>query len=187
MRSLVVALGILFAAPTHAADLSKFPHVKDGSFVEASGAKVLRLSIDVPAPPAEVWKAWTTAEGWKSFAVRNAVVDFRIGGVIETNYAESFTPGAPGNIENVVVAYVPERMLTIQNRKAPAGFANPAEFQQTVTVIELEPVAGGTRVTLSGVGFRPEPAFDDLYGMFAVGNAWTLEKLYERFANRRSD
>lgn len=184
MRTLAaacLAFGLSLSSGALAAEPPRFPAVTDASYRETDGAKVLAVSVDVPAPAAEVWRAWTTTEGWKSFAVKNAVVDFRVGGMIETSYAETFTPGAPGNIVNEIVAYVPERMMTIRNRKAPVGFEDAAEFQRTVTVIELTPIAGGTRVSLSGVGFRPEPAFDRLYAKFSVGNAWTLDKLRQRY------
>lgn len=186
LRRVVLALAAIvgFGAPARAADLSKFQHVQDTSFEETDGDRVLQLAIDVPAPPDAVYAVWTTAEGWESFAVRHARLDrFGVGAVIETSYAETFTPGAPGNIENKIAAYVPGRMITLQTVKAPRGFAHAEEFYRTVTVLEFDPAPdGGTRVTLSGVGFERTPAFDDLYEKFAVGNAYTLEKLRERFA-----
>ncbi|MEP7329513.1 MAG: hypothetical protein ABI777_09895, partial [Betaproteobacteria bacterium] len=38
-----------------------------------------------------------------------------------------------------------------------------------------------TRVTISGVGYGAGPGFDELYGMFQVGNAYSLTQLKQRF------
>jgi len=181
--ALLAALLLALSAPALAAEPPRFPAVADTSFTEPDGDRVMQLSVEVPASRAAVWGAWTTREGWESFAVRHARVDFRVGGVIETSYAAEFTPGAAGNIENVVEAYVPERMLVIRNRKAPAGFADATEFAATATVLEFETLAPDrTRVTLTAVGFAPGPAYDDLLAKFRVGNAYTLDRLRLRFS-----
>lgn len=184
MRTLTIA-AFLIAAAAAAPSIAepRFPHVADTSFVEADGDRVMQLSVVVAASPDQVWRAWTTAEGWKSFAVRNATVDFRVGGIIETNYASEFVPGAPENIRNEVVAYVPERMLTIRTVQTPRGFPNAEAFKRTATILEFAPAEGGTRVQLTAVGFEPGAAFDDLYTKFSFGNAYTLEKLRERFSS----
>ena len=183
MRAKVAALALALASGGGSAWAQGTGAVVDTSFTEPDGDRVLQLSVSIPAPPADVWRAITTAEGWKRLGVRMASVDFRIGGVIETSYNPDARPGQPGNIRNEVVAYVPDRLLVIRNVQAPPGFAHAQEFSQTVSVFELEPTAdSGTLLRLSGVGFRPGPAFDDLYGKFAGGNAYTLNRLRESFS-----
>lgn len=158
------------------------PGVADTSFSEASGHRVLQFSALIPAPPREVWSAVTTAEGWRRLGVRSAVVDFRVGGMIETNYKPDVPVGDRSNIKNQIVAYVPERVLVIRNVQAPPGFPHAAEFAETATVFELDAAGpSATRLTLTGVGFRSGPAFDALHTMFAVGNAYTLEILRKSF------
>src|SRR5262245_16016583 len=41
----------------------------------------------INASPSEVWRIFTTAEGYKQTGVASADVDFRIGGTIRTHYA----------------------------------------------------------------------------------------------------
>jgi uncharacterized protein YndB with AHSA1/START domain len=182
MKVKIAALAVALAAPG-AAWGQAASAVVDSSFSEPDGDRVLQLSATIPAPPEAVWRAITTAEGWKRLGVRMASVDFRIGGVIETSYRADAHPGQAGNIRNEIVAYVPDRMLVIRNVQAPPGFPHAQEFSQTVTVFELQPAEGNTTVLrVSGVGFRPSPAFDALYGMFAAGNAATLDLLRRSFA-----
>ena len=156
--------------------------LRDTSHVEPNGHRVIQLSVEVPAPVPDVWAALTTSEGWRRLGVSFAAVDFRTGGIIETGYAPDATAGATGNIRNQIVAYVPERMLAIRTVQAPPGFPHAAEFMQTATVMELDPVGDHTRLTLTATGFAPGPAFDTLYGFFLRGNGLTLETLRDSFA-----
>lgn len=177
---LVAALTVLAAGPAAAQTSAS---LVDTSHVEANGHRVIQLSVEIPAPPSEVWSALTTAEGWRRLGVSFAEVDFRTGGIIETGYAADAAAGAPGNIHNQIVAYVPGRMLAIRNVKAPPGFPHAAEYAETATVMELEPLgAEGARLTLTATGFAPGPAYDVLYGFFHAGNGQTLEILRDSFA-----
>ena len=182
MREWIVALALVLITPASAAAQSKPDGVTDTSFVEADGDRVIQLTAVAPAPPAAVWQALTSAEGWRRLGVQSAAVDFRVGGMIETNYRPEVPVGDRSNIKNEIVAYVPERLLAIRNVQAPPGFANAAELATTATVIELQPHADGTRVTLTGVGFRPGAAYDALFGQFRGGNRWTLAALAASFA-----
>lgn len=182
MRILVlVAVAALLSGGPAAAQSASQLH--DTSSVEANGHRIIQLSLEIPAPPSEVWTALTTSEGWRRLGVGFASVDLRTGGIIETGYAADAVAGAPGNIRNQITAYVPGRMLAIRNVQAPPGFPHAAEFAETATVMELEPVGDGrTRLTLTATGFAPGPAFDTLYGFFLQGNGMTLEALRNSFA-----
>lgn len=177
---LVAALTVFAGGPAAAQAAGQ---LQDSSSVEPNGHRVIALSIEVPAPPDAVWSALTTSEGWLRLGVSFAHVDFRTGGVIETGYAPDATAGAPGNIRNQIVAYVPGRMLAIRNIQAPPRFPHAAEFAETATVMELDPVGDDrTRVRLTATGFAPGPAFDVLYAFFLRGNGQTLETLRDSFA-----
>lgn len=178
--ALVAALTVMAGGPAAAQTAGQ---LVDTSSVEANGHRIIQLSVQVPAPPSEVWSALTTSEGWRRLGVSFAEVDFRTGGMIETGYAPGSAAGAPGNIGNQIVAYVPGRMLAIRNVKAPPGFPHAAEFAETATVMELDPVGDDqTRVTLTATGFAPGPAYDTLYAFFRQGNGLTLETLRDSFA-----
>jgi uncharacterized protein YndB with AHSA1/START domain len=165
-------------APSDWRPMAGFPDVIDNSDREADGSRTIRLSTRVQAPPDVVWRAISTAEGWKRWAVKAAWVDFRVGGVIETSYDPAAALGSPANIRNEIVAYIPGRMLAIRNIQAPPGFQHAEEFSRTSTVIELLPRGTDeTVVVLTGAGFRPEPAFETLYGQFLQGDAWTLQNM----------
>lgn len=157
---------------------ARFPDVRDTSWREADGSGVIRVSTTVRASSDELWTALSTAEGWKRWAVKQAWVDLRLGGMIETNYDAAATQGARANIRNRIEAYSPGQMLSIRNVQAPPDFEHAEEFSRVVTTLVLTPrSATETEVTLTAVGFRPGPAFDALYTRFIMGDSWTLQNL----------
>ena len=184
IRLLAFASLIYTAAAVRAAEPSwrDFKDVANTSYREASGERSIQLSIDVPATPHDAFTAFTTSDGFSSWAVPIAKVEFRIGGYIEASYDPNAKIGDPGNIKNAIVAYVPDRILVIHNVQAPAEFADQELFQRTVTIIEftaLEP--GRTRVTITNAGYGAGERFDTLYRHFEWGNAYTLQALKTRF------
>jgi uncharacterized protein YndB with AHSA1/START domain len=173
-----VLFTVLASWSTHGAWAADFPNVSDDSYTESNGGRVLKLSIEIDAPVARIWNLLVSAEGWRSWAVPVAWVDFGIGGMIETSYTATASRGQPGNIENAIVAYVPEQLLVIRNVQAPPGFEYAEEFGKTVTVITLRAVSKNrSRIELDGVGFLATPAFDVLLKKFKFGDSWTLEHL----------
>ena len=139
---------------------------------------MIRVSTTVRASAATLWTALSTADGWKRWAVKQAWVDFRLGGMIETNYDAAAVQGARANIRNRIEAYSPGQLLSIRNVQAPPDFEHAEEFSQVVTTIVLTPRSPEeTEVTLTAVGFGPGPAFDALYARFIMGDSWTLQNL----------
>ena len=157
--------------------------VVDASRAEPDGTRTMHLSIEVPAPTADVWAALTTSEGWRGWAAPVAQVEFRLGGIIETSYNLAAAPGAPGNIRNEIVAYLPQRMFAIRNVQAPPKTAfDVPTFQSLHTVILVEPMdERRTRIAFVQPGYRSGEPWDTVYKHFAWGNAWTLEQLKARF------
>jgi len=160
-----------------------FPGVSNTSYVDAAGQKALQLSMDVPAPPHAVFDAFTTSEGFKSWAVAVAQIDLRTGGSIESSYDPKARIGDPNNIKNQIVTFIPDHLLVIRNVQAPEGFAGKDAFQKTVTIVEFTPIDGGakTRVRLTNTGYGDSDEARTVFGHFEWGNAYTLAELKKRF------
>lgn len=178
MKLLVIAIASVLGLVARTSLAADFPNVRDDSFTEANGSRVLKLSIDVDASVAKIWQLLASADGWRSWAVPVAWVDFGIGGVIETSYDSASVRGRTGNIKNAIVAYMPEEFLVIRNIQAPTNFENAEDFGKTITAIRLRSInAHRSSVELDGVGFLRTPAFDSLLKTFKFGDSWTLEHL----------
>jgi uncharacterized protein YndB with AHSA1/START domain len=136
------------------------------------------------APPSEVWRVFSTSEGWKALGVAQASVDLRIGGKILSHYDPAGRLGDEGTIENTILSYEPERMLSIRATKAPKGFPFPREvLDRTWSVMTLRDLGDGrTRLTLRGHGYGTDEASRKMRAFFEQGNSWTLRKLQEHLA-----
>ena len=178
----VLALFML-AAMAASAQPARSDPVVDSSFRALNGERVMEMAVEVPASLDAVWQAFTTAEGFESWAVKRARVDLRVGGEFETSYDPKAQFGAPGNIRNRIEALVPQRLLVIRNVQAPpvTAFDVPT-FQTLQTVIHFHPLSDRlTRVVLQSPGFGEGDKFESVWRHFQMGNRWTLAKLRERF------
>ena len=134
----------------------------------------------VAAPPAEVWRAISTAEGWRTWAVPVAWAPEP--DAIETSYTPTAQPGDPSTIRQRIVAAVPERLLVFRTVRAPERFPNFETYAQVTSLFELEPAGENrTRVRLTGAGYADTEAGRQLLGFFREGNRVSLERLRQRF------
>jgi len=150
---------------------------------KAASGEILRHEAVVNAPIAQVWNALTTKDGIESWMVAHADINLRVGGVMRTNYNPKGVLGDDGTIENTILSYEPQRMLSIKATRAPAGFPFKDEIADMWTVIYLDPQGDDkTRVSISGMGFRDDEASQKMRAHFDWGNAYTLKKLQEHFS-----
>lgn len=119
----------------------------------ASGAHAapLEFSERIPAPPADVFRAWTTQEGVQTFFAEKARVRLERGGPYEILFDPSQPPGRQGSEGCTVLAWLPGRMLTF-TWNAPPQFAHARE-RHTWVVVEFEPEGDATRVRLTHLGW----------------------------------
>lgn len=136
----------------------------------------------VDAPVAQVWAAWTTSAGLRSWLAPHAEIDLRIDGLMRSNYKAGGTLGDKDTIVNRVLAYEPLRMLSIRVAKAPDGFAFPNAVAAMWTVLYFDERAPGkTHVRIVGMGFTPDDESQRMRAAFEGGNAYTLGQLQRRF------
>ena len=139
----------------------------------------------VNAPVAEVWKVWTTSEGYRWLGVAKAEVDFRIGGLIRSHYSAAGVLGDEGTIENRILAYEPRRMIAIQISRPPKSFPFPEAWKHTWTVITLTDLGDRTLVRAASMGFGTDDESQAMRRFFERGNAETLKALEDHFDSVR--
>lgn len=137
----------------------------------------------VNAPIQEVWKTWSTSQGYQALGVALADVDLRLGGLIRSRYSADGTLGDELTIENEILAYEPPRMMAIRIRKPPANFPFKEAWKHTWTVVTLMPLdANRTMVRVSSLGFSSDPESQAMRRFFERGNDATIKTLAARFA-----
>ncbi|MBS1718320.1 MAG: SRPBCC domain-containing protein [Armatimonadetes bacterium] len=142
-------------------------------------------SAVVSGPVAEVWKAYTTCEGLNSWMVAASAVDLRVGGYIRTSYTKGSDCTGPDVIENRILSFDPERMVSMQTVRTPERFPFKEAIKKTWVNIYFEPMGQTkTKVTCRMMGFDSTPDSVQLRKFFEQGNQLELDKLVEYFSKK---
>lgn len=136
----------------------------------------------IDAPVAAVWKAWTTTDGLKSWMAPLADIDLRIDGLMRATYNAKGTLTDGDAIHNRILAFEPERLLSIRVAKAPEKFPFKADIGEMWTVLYLTPTADGkTHLRVVGLGFGPNESAQKMKAFFQQGNDYTVAMLQKHF------
>ena len=179
-RTALICCLALPALPPQADPLDS-PPVTSAVETTAEGELVLTQEVHVRAPIAAAWAAYTTEDGWTSWASPVAAIDLRTGGTIRTHYDANAAIGDEGTNTLHIVHFVPERLLTLKadlSDNWPEFMREDAEHLANVIVFdELEP--GLTRIRSFGVGYRDTAEYTQLLEFFVQANEGLLHKLVE--------
>jgi uncharacterized protein YndB with AHSA1/START domain len=159
--------------------------------------RTVNLDAIVDAPPAEVYRLWTSADGVRKFFAPEAKIDARIGGRYQIIFFPSKDPEGEshGTKGARILDLVPNKKLTFEwitfagdgllGKNAPP-YAPPAERNVTPlpTWVELsfEPVAGQpnqTHVKFAHYGFRDGERWKQSYQWFTRAWKGVLDQLSE--------
>jgi uncharacterized protein YndB with AHSA1/START domain len=133
-----------------------------------AGAQALAPDITVTkvinAPVADVWKAWTTAEGLESFwAPKAAKIEPVPGGAFELWFGVNNPEGSRGSEGCLVHSVTPMEQFVFE-WNAPPG--NPVRKLRTLVYVDFKPLPDNrTEVTLRNFGY-------------GTGEDWTKAKAY---------
>ena len=145
--------------------------VVDTSLFPAASTGSVSVSATVAAPRAEVYKSWTTPEGWKAFFDVDSRIELRAGGPYEILFGPSeLGEGNRGSEGCQVLAFVPDRAVAF-SWSAPPDF--PEErAQRTFVVVTLDDVPGGTSIRLDQGGFGSGAHWAEVQAYFE--KAWGM-------------
>jgi len=147
----------------------------------AAPERMIEKQALVAAPIADVWKAWTTTEGVKSFFAPDANVEARSGGPFEIYMNPYAEPGLKGADDMRFLALQSPTMLSFTWNAPPSQ--PEIRAQRTVVIVRLRAVdERQTEVTLHHLGWGEGEKWDATYGYFdrAWGNV--VANLRKRFA-----
>lgn len=150
----------------------------------AGEAREIHKQVTVAASPREVWQAWTTSEGIKSFFGRDADIELAAGGKFEVYFALDAPKGSRGSEGCKVLAFLPQKMLAFSWNAPPSIPALRDAGAKTQVVLQFAPVrGGGTRVSLTQHGLGQGKQWDEYHAYFdrAWGNV--LAGLQKHFAS----
>jgi uncharacterized protein YndB with AHSA1/START domain len=147
----------------------------------ADPAQRIERDVVVHGSRADVWKAWTTNAGAKTFFAPDANIELRPGGAYEIFFNPDAPAGARGGEGNHVVTFEPERFIVF-TWNAPTKFG-PLRNERTYVMVRFDDAPNGsTRVRLTHFGWRPGHDWDEVYGYFDKAWDHVLGSLAKRFA-----
>lgn len=137
----------------------------------------------IDAPVEQVWAAFTVEDQIESWMVPVTSIDLRIGGEWRTSYNPASSLDDADTIIHTILAFEPGRMIAVKTRPpaAAAAMFGGVDFSQLWSVFRMEPVDGGTRVTVTGLGYGEGEAWDRVYDFFKTNNPFVLEELARHF------
>ena len=149
--------------------------------IGAQAAEAPLVDGFVNAPPNEVWRIFTTSEGYKSTGVTQADIDLKIGGHVRT-HAGTGALGDEETMDSEILAFDPEHMLALRGVHVPASFPHRAALAGTWTVLYFDNAGENmTRVRIVGVGFTDDPESQALRAHLAKTDREMLDRAAKRF------
>lgn len=128
----------------------------------------------------DVWTAWTTEEGVKTFFAPDAKVELRINGPYEMYFDPSAIIGQRGGEGVRILSYLPKEMLSFE-WNAPPQFQAVRNIKTWVVVQFESNSPNETSVRLTHCGWRDSSPWDEVYRYF--DRAWdiVMDRLQKRF------
>lgn len=135
----------------------------------------------INAPASEVWRIFTTAEGYKSTGVSQADIDLRLGGHIRTRDGNGQL-GDAETLDREILAFDPEHMLALRVVSAPASLPHRTALADTWTVVYFDNAGENmTRVRIVAVGLRNDPESQALRAYLEKTDREMLDRAGKRY------
>lgn len=145
----------------------------------ASG-RMVRVEGDVNAPVSEVWRVFATSKGAEEFFAEQVNIGLSIGGPYEIQFdPEDERSGTKGL---KILSYSPEEMISFQWNAPPE--MPEVRNGGTWVVVEMRPTATSrTHVTITHLGWKNGPEWDQAYVHFQHGWSELITRLETRFTD----
>ncbi len=149
-------------------------------FVKDPTDKILSKATVVTASLDDVWTAWTTTAGVKSFFAPNAKVELRIGGPFEIYFDMSQPFGQRGSEPCRILSYLPQQMLSFE-WNAPPSFGELRDIH-TIVVLQFEQLENGqVKLLLTHHGWGEGENWLAIYDYFDNAWDWVLTNFAKQF------
>lgn len=134
--------------------------------------------FEIEASVDDVWNAFTTTDGLKSWVAPLVDIDFRVGGKWRANYNKDGQLGDETTIENTILCYDPKRMLSIKATGFPEGFEFVDAAKETWSIFYFQRVSETTtRITIVGLGYNDTEQSKRMRAFFKPANKYSMDQL----------
>jgi uncharacterized protein YndB with AHSA1/START domain len=141
----------------------------------------LEKAVLVEATLQQVWRAWTTVEGVKTFFAPDARIELRPNGRYEILFDLEAPEGSRGSEGCKILSYAPESMLSFSWGAPPKFEKSRAENAQWVVLFFLQVGDGRTLVRLLEFGWKDTEESEQVYDYFDKAWPSVLSSLAQSF------
>jgi hypothetical protein len=178
MKSTVIVFLFLFSSRS-----SLSQGVKNTSYKNESGEKVLRLEVILPIDISSAWQLFTTDQKLKTWLAPVVHIELKTGGYILTNYDSTKKLSDKSSINSTIINFITDEMLTLKvnlNNNFPKSVLGAdSNLQHIIQLIQID--SNHTKIVSSMVGFGDGADWDKTYDFFVKGNDWTFKKLVDHY------
>lgn len=177
MKKIALAFFTLITVTAHSQEL------KNTSYINQSGEKVLRLEVVLPVDITSAWQLFTNDEQLKKWIAPVAHIDLKQGGYILTNYDKNKDLSDSSSILLPIISFIDKELLVLKvilNGNFAESVRNSDKNLQEV--IQFKPVdEHHTQIISSMVGWGKSADWDKTYSFFVTGNEWTYKELLKNY------
>jgi hypothetical protein len=157
--------------------------VKNTSYINESGEKVLRLEVILPIRISTAWQLFTTDQKLKTWLAPVVHIELKTGGYILTNYDSTKKLSDKSSINSAIINFITNEMLTLKvnlNSSFPKSVIGADNnLQHIIQLVQID--SNHTKIVSSMVGFGDGADWDKTYDFFVKGNDWTFKKLMDYY------
>jgi uncharacterized protein YndB with AHSA1/START domain len=148
--------------------------------METVNARAVRVEGTVNAPVEQVWRVFTTSEGAEEFFAQKANIELAIGGPYEIQFDPKDERSGTKGLK--ILSYAPGEMISFQWNAPPE--LPEVRNGGTWVVVEMKAVdANRTHVTITHLGWKTGPQWDQAYVHFQSGWGELMARLEKRFTD----
>ena len=156
------------------------PYPSPERYAEECSDKILHKEVVVPATLDQVWQAWTTTEGARTFFSGATRVELRLGGAYEVYFLLDQPYGSQGSEECKILSFLPKKMLSFE-WNAPPHFGE-LRNKHTQVILRFDQITPElVKVTFDQLGWGKGEGWDKLYQYFDKAWDQVLNNLKKRF------
>jgi hypothetical protein len=157
--------------------------LKNTSYKNQSGEKVLRLEFTLPIGTAEAWQLFTTDEKLKKWIAPLAHIELKSGGYILTNYDKSKSLSDSSSIKLPITSFIENELLVLKvilnDHFAKSVRESDINLQEVIQFIKVD--NKHTKIVSSMIGWGTGADWDKTYDFFVQGNEWTYQELLKNY------
>jgi uncharacterized protein YndB with AHSA1/START domain len=176
-RTGVTIVAILMIVAVHSQEL------KNSSYKNQSGEKVLRFELTLPIDMAKAWELFTNDEKLKKWIAPLAHIELKSGGYIVTNYDNTKTLSDSNSIKLPIISFIDNELIILKvilNDHFEKSVRDTDEnLQEIIRFKKVDNKA--TKIISSMIGWGAGSEWDKTYNFFEKGNEWTYKELLKNY------